>query len=158
MLGMQVPKSGLMGFGDYVHGEAKHLRVHFLWHGRPHVASLAEQVRSPALMHRVLQMQHCMCVVRRSCAIMLPCSQPLSQVSMCCLLYYNVNMPLLVCLTWSDAMFVALQEAGTLPDKGTLVTSESEASAILSAAAALEARLHPVSMRVQDNPAFSPEG
>ncbi|CAK0784705.1 hypothetical protein CVIRNUC_007909 [Coccomyxa viridis] len=87
-----VPKSGLMGFGDSAHGEAKHLRVHFLWHGRPHVASLADQ------------------------------------------------------------------EAGTLPDKGTLATSESEASAILSAAAALEARLHPVSMRVQDNPAFAPEG
>lgn len=67
-------------------------------------------------------------------------------------------MLLLVCLTQSEVRFMALQEAGTLPDKGTLVTSESEASAILSAAAALEARLHPVSMRVQDNPAFSPEG
>ncbi len=45
-MGMQVPKSGLMGFGDCAHGEAKHLRVHFLWHGRPHVASLADQVCS----------------------------------------------------------------------------------------------------------------
>ena len=53
---------------------------------------------------------------------------------------------------------MALQEAGALPAKGTLMTSESEASAILSAAAALEAHLHPVSMRVQDNPAFCPEG
>ena len=68
------------------------------------------------------------------------------------------RMLLLVCLTQSEVRFMALQEAGTLPDKGTLAISESEASAILSAAAALEARLHPVSMRVQDNPAFSPEG
>ena len=44
-----MPKSGLLGFGDCAHGEDKHLRVQFLWHGRPHVATLSEQVRSSAL-------------------------------------------------------------------------------------------------------------
>ncbi len=77
---------------------------------------------------------------------------------MCFSWFTTSRMLLLVCLTQSEVRFMALQEAGTLPDKGTLATSESEASAILSAAAALEARLHPVSMRVQDNPAFAPEG
>ena len=51
---------------------------------------------------------------------------------------------------------VLVQEAGTLPAKGTLVTSEAEASAILGAAAALEARLQPASVSVHDNAAFSP--
>lgn len=48
MLGPQVPKSGLMGFGNCAHEEDKHLRVLFLWHGRPHAATLADQVLSPA--------------------------------------------------------------------------------------------------------------
>ena len=43
-----------------------------------------------------------------------------------------------------------------LPAKGTLVTSEAEASAILAAAAGLEARLQPASVRLHDNAAFSP--
>lgn len=47
MLGPQVPKSGLMGFGDCAHEEDKHLRVLFLWHGRPHAATIADQVLSP---------------------------------------------------------------------------------------------------------------
>ena len=155
---MQVPKSGLLGFGDCAHGEAKHLRVHFLWHGRPHVASLADQVSSPALMQRAPLMQHCMCAVRRACAVKFSCSEPLPQV---CHVFSPVlpHQYVAACLLGqSEVSFMALQEAGTLPDKGALVTSESEASAILSAAAVLEARLHPVSMRVQDNPAFSPEG
>ena len=44
---MQVPKSGLMGFGNCAHKEDKHLRVEFLWHRRPYVAILADQVHSP---------------------------------------------------------------------------------------------------------------
>ena len=51
---------------------------------------------------------------------------------------------------------VPIQEAGVLPAKGTLVTSEGEASAILAAAAALEASLRPASVNVHDNAAFSP--
>ena len=51
---------------------------------------------------------------------------------------------------------VPVQEAGMLPAKGRLVTSEAEASAILAAAAALEARLQPASVSVHDNAAFSP--
>ena len=47
VLGLQVPKSGLMSFGDCAHDEDKHLRVLFLWHGRPHAATLADQVLSP---------------------------------------------------------------------------------------------------------------
>ena len=43
-----------------------------------------------------------------------------------------------------------------LPAKGKLVTSEAEASTILAAAAALEARLRPASVSVHDNAAFSP--
>ena len=70
MVGMQVPKSGLMGFGDCAHGETKHLRVHFLWHGRPPVASLADQVCSHVLIHGLLLIQHCMWGVRRACTIM----------------------------------------------------------------------------------------
>ena len=44
---VQVPKSGLMGFGNCAHEEDKHLRVQFLWHQRPHVATLSDQVHSP---------------------------------------------------------------------------------------------------------------
>ena len=33
-----------MGFGNCAREEDKHLRVQFLWHGRPHVATLADQV------------------------------------------------------------------------------------------------------------------
>ena len=43
-----------------------------------------------------------------------------------------------------------------LPAKGALVTSQAEASAILAAAAGLEARLQPASVRLHDNAAFSP--
>ncbi len=38
-----------MGFGNCAREEDKHLRVQFLWHGRPHVATLADQVCSPSL-------------------------------------------------------------------------------------------------------------
>ena len=79
MVGTQVPKSRLMGFGDCAHGEAKHLRVHFLCHGRPHVASLADQVCGSVLMQRVLQMQLCMRVVCRACAITPLRSEPIPQ-------------------------------------------------------------------------------
>ena len=40
----QVSKSRLMGFGNCAPEEDKHLRVQFLWHGRPHAATLADQV------------------------------------------------------------------------------------------------------------------
>ena len=43
-----------------------------------------------------------------------------------------------------------------LPAKGTVVTSQDEASAILAAAARLEARLQPASVMLHDNAAFSP--
>lgn len=43
--GVQVSKRGLMGFCDPAPDEEKHLRVRFLWHGRPHVATLADKVR-----------------------------------------------------------------------------------------------------------------
>ena len=49
-----------------------------------------------------------------------------------------------------------VQEAGVLPAKGTLVTSEAEASAIVAAAAALQNRLRPASVSVHDNAAFAP--
>ena len=48
---VQVPKSGLMGFGNCAHEEDKHLRVQFLWHRRPHEATLADQVCSSSLQY-----------------------------------------------------------------------------------------------------------
>ena len=41
-------KSGLMGFCDIAPGEAKGLRVMFLWRGQPHAATLLDKVRSRA--------------------------------------------------------------------------------------------------------------
>ena len=35
-----------MGFCDPAPDEEKHLRVRFLWHGRPYVATLADKVRA----------------------------------------------------------------------------------------------------------------
>lgn len=51
---------------------------------------------------------------------------------------------------------IPVQEAGVLPDKGPLVTSYADASAILTAAAELEARLNPGSVKLHNNAAFSP--
>ncbi len=42
---MQVPKAGLMAFCDPAPEEEKHLRVRFLWHHRPYVATLTDKVR-----------------------------------------------------------------------------------------------------------------
>ncbi|KAK9907695.1 hypothetical protein WJX75_008271 [Coccomyxa subellipsoidea] len=39
----KVSKRGLMGFCDPAPDEDKHLRVRFLWHGRPYIATLADK-------------------------------------------------------------------------------------------------------------------
>ena len=132
-----------MGFCDPAPDEAKHLRLHLLWHGRPYTASIADKVRYAINSKRTL-CSFCACRMLLTSVI-----HKLNNCKFCCKRK-----------VWNLVRVVDLvhtQERANLPSEAQLVTNEGEAAAILAAAAAegLEAGSSPSEWR--DNAAFARE-